>query len=262
LILEVPISSPQKQPIEIPPKLPFVKKYIYNCAQILKLTHDIKQLRLELKTPATIDYIPGQYIWLRTPIYEKSGKEIYRTFSISSDPADKSAIELIIKLVPGGICTTYCFEYLKVGDEVKIRGPYGNFRLSNTNAPIVFIAGGSGMAPIKCMLHYMKNTGSKRKIVYYFGANKVRELFHLELMHRFESELTDFRFVPTVASPEQGEKWDGKVGLVTQVVREDLKNAPEYEAYLCGSPGMIDAGIKVLKELGINENKIFYDKFE
>jgi len=262
LRLEVFISSLQKQPVEVPSKFPSVKKYICKCTQILDLTHDIKQFRLEFKELETIDYTPGQYVWLSTPICEKNSKEIYRTFSISSDPADKSAIELIIRLVPGGICTTYLFEHLKVGEEVKIRGPYGKFRLSDSDAPIVFIAGGSGMAPVKCILHYMKNTGNKRKTTYYFGANNVKELFHLELMRQFESELADFRFVPTVAAPDAGETWDGQKGLVTETVKRDLKNAPECEAYLCGSPGMIDAGIKVLKELGMTEDRIFYDKFE
>ncbi|MDD5011963.1 MAG: FAD-binding oxidoreductase, partial [Phycisphaerae bacterium] len=175
---------------------------------------------------------------------------------------DKNKVELIIRLVPGGICTTYCFEYLKVGDEVKLNGPYGQFRLTDTDAPIVFIAGGSGMAPVKCMLHYMKNTDNKRKTVYYFGANKVKDLFCLDLMRQFEKEIADFRFVPTVTAPQKDESWNGKIGLITKVVGQDLKNAPDCEAYLCGSPGMIDASIKVLKELGMNESKIFYDKFE
>jgi len=262
LRLEVFISALQKQPVEVPLKHPAVKKYICRCTQILDLTYDIKQFHLEFKSEGIIDYTPGQYVWLLTPVYEKNNKEIYRTFSISSDPADKNAIELIIRRVPGGICTTYLFEYLKVGDEVKIRGPYGKFRLSDTNSPIVFIAGGSGMSSIKCILHHMKNTGNKRKAVYYFGANKVKDLFHLELMHQFESQLADFRFVPTVAAPDAPETWDGQKGLVTEAVKRDLKNASECEAYLCGSPGMVDAGIKVLKELGMPENRIFYDKFE
>ncbi|MBN1393185.1 MAG: 2Fe-2S iron-sulfur cluster binding domain-containing protein [Sedimentisphaerales bacterium] len=248
--------------IEIPPELFAIREYVCKCTEIIDLTHDMKQFRLELVEPDKIDFIPGQYIQLLTPVYEKSSEEVYRAYSISSDPADKNSIELIIRLVPGGICTTYCFQYLKVGDEVKINGPYGDFHLSDSQTPIVFIAGGSGMAPIKCMLHYMKNTGNKRNAVYYFGANKVKELFCLELMHKLESELADFRFVPTVTAPEEGESWNGKVGLVTNAVKEDLKNTADCEAYLCGSPGMIDAVIKVLKEMGTSENKIFYDKFE
>jgi Na+-transporting NADH:ubiquinone oxidoreductase subunit F len=220
----------------------------------------MKQFKLELIEPNSISYIPGQYIQLRTPPYAKNKEEVYRAYSISSDPADKNSIELIIRLVPGGICTTYCFEHLKVGDEVKINGPYGQFRLTETDSPIVFIAGGSGMAPIKCMLHYMKNTANKRHAVYYFGSNIVNGLVLPELMQQFEKDLPDFKFVPVISSPQ--EKWDGAKGLVTDAVKQYLKDASQYEAYLCGSPGMIDASVKILKELGVSENKIFYDKFE
>ena len=248
--------------IEIPEELFAIREYTCKCTEIIDLTHDMKQFRLELLEPDTIDYIPGQYIQLLTPKYEKSSEEVYRAYSISSDPADKHNIELIIRLVHGGICTTYCFEYLKVGDEMKINGPYGDFRLTDTDAPIIFIAGGSGMAPIKCMLHFMKNTGNKRKATYYFGANNVKELCLTDLMHEFEAQLADFKFVPVVAKPDEGENWDGEIGLVTEAVKKNLKNASECETYLCGSPGMIDAAIKVIKELGMGEEKIFYDKFE
>jgi Na+-transporting NADH:ubiquinone oxidoreductase subunit F len=206
--------------------------------------------------------VPGQYVQLLAPVYKKGGEEVYRAYSISSDPAEKHSIETIIRLVPGGICTTYCFEYLKVGDEVKVNGPYGDFRLSDTGTPIVFIAGGSGMAPIKCMLHEMKNTASNRKATYYFGANKAEQLFLLEKMKAFESDLVDFRFVPVVAASGENENFNGQKGLVTEAVQRDLKNASECEAYLCGSPGLIDATIRVLTELGMREETIFYDKFE
>lgn len=248
--------------IEVPQELLSIKEYTCKCTDIKDLTHDIKLFRFELIEPEDIDYIPGQYIQLLAPVYEKSSEEVYRAYSISSDPSDKNAIELIIRLVPGGICTTYCFEYLKVGDEVKLNGPYGDFRLSDSDTPIVFIAGGSGMAPIKCILHHMKNTGNKRKASYYFGANKIKELFLIDFMSDFESELGDFQFVPVVASPEENENWDGEQGLVTEAVQRNLKNASQCEAYLCGSPGMIDASIEVLKELGMGEEAIFYDKFE
>lgn len=248
--------------IEIPQELLAVREYKCECTEITDLTHDMKQFRFRLVEPETIDYVPGQYIQLLTPVYEKSSEEVYRAYSISTDPANKDSIELIIRLVPGGICTTYCFEYLKVGDEMMLNGPYGEFRLSDTKAPIVFIAGGSGMAPIKCILHDMKNTGNNRKATYYFGANKVSELCLLDLMKGFESDLADFRFVPVVAEPQENENWDGEKGLVTEAVKRTLKNAPECEAYLCGSPGMIDAAIKILNELGMKEENIFFDKFE
>lgn len=247
--------------IEIPKELFAIREYTCKCIEIRDLTHDIKEFRFGLVEPKTMDYIPGQYVQLLTPAYKKNSEEVYRAYSISSDPAEKNTIELIIRLVPGGICTTYCFEYLKVGDEVKMNGPYGDFRLSETDAPIVFIAGGSGMAPIKCMLHYMKNTQNKRKTTYYFGANQTRELFHLDLMKQFEKQLSNFKFVPVVAQPENGGTNNYETGLVTEAVRRGLKKASESEAYLCGSPGMIEASIKVLRELGMVEKNIFYDKF-
>jgi Na+-transporting NADH:ubiquinone oxidoreductase subunit F len=248
--------------IEIPSELFAIREYVCKCGEIVDLTHDIKQFRFELVEPGTIDFVAGQYIQLLAPVYRKGGEEVYRAYSVSSDPGRTDSIETIIRLVPGGICTTYCFEYLKVGDEVRLNGPYGDFHLSDTDAPMVFIAGGSGMAPIKCILHDMLRTNNKRKATYYFGANKVNELFLLDEMKQFESELADFRFVPVVAAPAEGENWSGETGLVTEAVQRGLKNASECEAYLCGSPGMIDAATKVLVELGMPEAAIFYDKFE
>jgi len=248
--------------IEIPPELFAIREYVCKCTEITDLTYDMKQFRFELIEPKTMGYIPGQYVQLLTPVYKKGIEEVYRAYSISSDPADKNAIELIIRLVPGGICTTYCFEYLKVGDTVKVNGPYGQFRLSDTNAPIIFIAGGSGMAPIKCMLHHMKNTSNKRPATYYFGGNTVKDLCLLDLMRSFEKDIPNFKFVPVVARPAEGETWNGQTGLVTEAVKRNVKNASECEAYLCGSPGMIDAAIKILLELGMSIKQIFYDKFE
>jgi len=247
--------------IQIPEELFAIREYKARCAEIKDLTHDIKLFRFELTDPAEIKYTPGKYVQLLTPVYEKSSEEVYRAYSVASDPAQKNIIDLIIRLVPGGICTTYCFEYLKVGDEVKMNGPYGEFRLTDTDAEMVWIAGGSGMAPFVSILHEMKNSNSQRKTTYYFGANRVEELFLTEQMKQFEKDLPNFKFVPIVAQPGESENWNGETGLVTQAVERNIKNASDCEGYLCGSPGMIDAAIVVLKKLGLNENKIYYDKF-
>ncbi len=246
--------------IEIPEELLSIREYACTCTKIIDLTHDIKEFRLELKEPAEMSYIPGQYVQLFSPAYDDK-EEVYRAYSIASDPADKKYVDLVIRLVPGGICTTWCFEHLKEGGEVRINGPYGKFGLSGSEAPMIFVAGGSGMAPMKCILHHMKNSGNKRKTTYFFGANQVRELFYLDLMKEFEQSLDSFHFVPVVSKPGDGEKWEGETGLVTDALRRNVKDAAGCEGYLCGSPGMIDAAVKVLVELGMPENKIFYDKF-
>ena len=247
--------------IEIPKELLAIKEYACKCTGIRDLTGDIKIFTFELIEPQTIDFIPGQYIQLLSPPYAKGIEEVYRAYSIASDRQNKNSIELIIRFVPGGICTTYCFNYLKVGDDVKMNGPYGDFYLSNTDTPIVFIAGGTGMAPIRSILYQMVETNCQRYATFYFGSNKVKELFLLNQMVNFEKQLPNLKFVPVVASPDKDEKWDGQQGLVTQAVQRDLKNAHEHEAYLCGSPGMIDASIDVLKKLGMPEQNVYFDKF-
>ncbi|MEW6536243.1 MAG: 2Fe-2S iron-sulfur cluster binding domain-containing protein [Candidatus Auribacterota bacterium] len=245
--------------ISIPEELLSVREYSCELVDIKDLTYDIKQFRMKLIEPTDMSFIPGQYLQLFTPKYDGNTEEVYRAYSISSDPKDKGYAETIIRLVPGGICTTYYFQYMKKGNKVKLNGPYGEFRMSNTNAKMICIAGGSGMAPIKCILHHMKNTGSTREAVYYFGGNTEKDLFLLDEMKQFEKDLANFSFVPVVAKPEQG--WNGEKGLVTEAVLRNEKDLSKAEAYLCGSPGMIDASIVVLKNLGMPEANIFYDKF-
>src|SRR3989339_1073688 len=247
--------------ILIPKELLSIQEYKTKCAKIIDLTADMKLFRLELLEPATMDYTPGQYVQFFTPKYEGSREEVYRAYSIASDPTQKNIIELIIRLVPKGICTTYCFNFLKENDDVKINGPYGEFYLRNTDAEIIFIAGGSGVAPIRCILFDMKNTGNKRKATFYFGANTAADMCLVDEMKQFEKDLPNFKFVPVIARPAEGEKWEGETGLVTQAVERNEKNIPQCEGYLCGSPGMIDASIKVLTGLGMKEDKIYYDKF-
>lgn len=250
--------------IEIPEELLTIREYRATCEEIIDLTYDIKQFNLTLHEPSTMKYIPGQYVQVLAPIYEGSPEEVYRAYSISSDPADKSRLELIVRRVPEGICTTYLFDHLKKGDQVRINGPYGHFFLRESDAPIIFIAGGSGIAPIKCMLHHMKNTNNKRNAVFFFGVRTTKDLFLIKEMEEFERTIAHFKYVPVLSDPEQNSGWNGATGWVTTAAAEYFEgrsDAKAHEAYLCGSPGMIDSAIKVLLDAGIPEQKYYYDKF-
>jgi Na+-transporting NADH:ubiquinone oxidoreductase subunit F len=250
--------------IEIPAELLTIKEYLCACDEILDYTYDIKQFRLKLPPGQQLKYTPGQYVQVLAPQYEKSSEEVYRAYSISSDPKDTGAIELIVRRVPDGICTTYMFDYLKKGEAVRINGPYGHFYLRNTGTPIIFIAGGSGIAPIKCILHHMENTRSKRKSIFFFGVRTTKDLFLVDQIEKIATELEQFTFVPVVSQPEPESKWSGAIGRVTDVAAEYLKkqsDASAYEGYLCGSPGMIESSIEILNTFGISEEKIYYDKF-
>jgi Na+-transporting NADH:ubiquinone oxidoreductase subunit F len=250
--------------IEIPQELLTIREYECTCDEIVDYIYDIKQFRLTFAEGQRMKYTPGQYVQFLSPTYEKSSEEVYRAYSISSDPSEKNSIELIVRRVPDGICTTYMFDYLKKGERVKINGPYGHFYLRDTQTPIVFIAGGSGIAPIKCMLHHMQNTKSARRAVFFFGVRSMKDLFLLDKMKAFESTIEAFEFIPVVSQPEPGAKWQGATGRVTTAASEYLKkqqDAEQYEGYLCGSPGMIESSINVLTGCGIPEEKIYYDKF-
>ncbi|MCR4421561.1 MAG: 2Fe-2S iron-sulfur cluster binding domain-containing protein [Spirochaetales bacterium] len=247
--------------IEIPESLFSVHQYETKVLSLTDLTYDIKQVTLEIEKDQNIDFKSGQYIQFEVPPYKLTSETVYRAYSIASAPSDNKKIELEIRLVPNGICTTYVHQYLKVGDKVKINGPYGEFYLRPTDAEIIFIAGGSGMAPIKSILLDMKEKGINRKATYFFGAKTKKDLFLLDLMEDLMKAMPNFKFIPALSDLNADPDWQGERGLITDVVDKYILSGENKEAYLCGSPGMINACIGVLTKKGIPNEKIYYDKF-
>lgn len=247
--------------ITLPKDLLSVRQYRTRVVGLRSLTHDIKEVRLKLIEPEKLEFRAGAFIQFEVPPYALTAEPVYRAYSIASPPSRPDEIELEIRYVPDGICTTYVHKYLKEGDEVIINGPHGDFCRSESDRDMLCIAGGSGMAPIKSVLEDMRDTGSRRKAVYYFGARARRDLFLLDEMRQLERDLPDFRFVPVLSQPDPDDDWQGETGLVTQAVERALEDASDMEAYLCGSPLMIDACIKVLRDKGVPQDRFFYDKF-
>ena len=247
--------------IQIPEELFNVKEYISEVVSLKDLTYDIKQVTLKLIEPQEINFKDFQFIQFQVPEYELTSEPVYRAYSMATNPNEKNMVELEIRYVPNGICTTYIFQHLKQGDRVTINGPYGDFYLRDTDSEVVFIAGGSGMAPIKSMLNDMVEKKIDRKISYFFGARSVRDLFLVEDMRELEKKLPNFSYIPALSEPLEEDKWEGETGLITDVLSRHLNSGKNIEAYLCGSPGMIDASVAVLTEMGLDEKLIFYDKF-
>lgn len=247
--------------IQIPEELFNVKEYRTGVERLRDLTYDIKEVTLRLVDPPEISFKAGQYVQFQVPEYELTSESIYRAYSCSSQPSLKDVVELEIRLVPNGICTTYVHQYLKEGEEVIINGPYGDFFLRDSEREIVFIAGGSGMAPIKSILLDMAEKGIDRKATYFFGARTTKDLFLVEEMRALEKRLPRFSFVPALSAPTAEDNWDGESGLITEVLDRRVKRIDNLEAYLCGSPGMIDASVEVLNKKGLSEDLIYYDKF-
>ena len=247
--------------IELPEKLFSIRQFRGRVEMIRNLTHDIKELRIKLVDPQKITFVPGQYVQLEVPAYGSNREPVFRAYSISSPPYMEDAIELIVRFVPGGICTTWVFEHLKEGDDVNFTGPYGDFRLSQRDGEMVWIAGGSGMAPFWSMIRHMKHNNLSRPCRYFFGAVKERDMFLIDELRQMEKELSWFRFLPALSGLEEESKWQGDRGLITEVVGRHVEGPDNREGYLCGSPGMIDAAIEVLKAKGITDDRIFFDKF-
>ncbi len=252
--------------IEIPEELLFAKKFKATVEKIRDVTYDIKELTLKLVDPQVIDFRAGQYVQLSVPPYDKIKEITQRAYSISSVPSQKDRIELLIRLVPGGAATTYVHYYMKQNEQIEFTGPFGEFYVRETDAMMICVAGGSGMAPIKSIIFDLYEKGiTDREIWYFFGARSLRDLFYLDLFKELEQKWSNFHFIPALSNPLAEDNWDGEVGLITDVLNRYLKERIEpskpKEGYLCGSPGMINACIQVMKNNGISEEKIYYDKF-
>ncbi|MBN2713982.1 MAG: 2Fe-2S iron-sulfur cluster binding domain-containing protein [Planctomycetes bacterium] len=245
--------------IRIPEELLSVKEFETTVESITDLTHDIKGVRFKLPEGETVRIKAGQYIQLVAPPYDEVHEPTSRAYSIASRPSDDEAIDLIIRLVPNGIVTTYVFEHLKEGDKAKLVGPFGDFYLRDTDKECIFIAGGSGLAPFRSMLYDMIEKGIKRKTTFFFGAVGLRDLYFVEEFAKLSEEHSWFKFVPALSGKEEGHSYER--GLITDVVARSFEKMDNHEGYLCGSPGMIDACVRVLTAGGIPEDQIFYDKF-
>jgi propane monooxygenase reductase subunit len=224
---------------------------------IEELTHDIRRLNLRLIEPREFAFSPGQYVDLTIPGTNKT-----RAFSMANTPEDDTHLEFIIKLYPGGRFSGLLEGELEVGDEITATGPYGVCTLRpGSERDIVFVGGGAGMAPLLSLLRSLAETGSNRKVTFYYGARTPADLFYLDELHALGERLPAFRFVPALSESLEDGNWTGATGLITAVIEANEGDLGEMDAYLCGPAPMIDAAVPVLTAKGIEEAHIHFDKF-
>lgn len=251
------VKVKQDVDIYIPEYLLSAEEFELEVSNVTELTHDIKSIELKILNSKTIDFKPGQYIQFKIP-----GTDEYRAYSVASPPHINDRIELTIRLVPGGLCSTYVHKALEKGDKVVFTGPFGDFYLrEDSNRDIIAIGGGCGMAPIRSIIYYLAEKGMPRKLFYFFGARTKKDLFYTEELQSLEKKFPNFKYIPALSEPTRRDKWEGEVGLITQVAEKYIDEKRENEAYLCGPPPMIDAAIRVLTKKGVASENIYYDKF-
>jgi Na+-transporting NADH:ubiquinone oxidoreductase subunit F len=153
------------------------------------------------------------------------------------------------------------FDRLQTGERVTINGPFGSFHLRESARKVIFIAGGSGIAPIRAMLADMAEKRVPRTATFFYSAHAAADLVYREDMHAVERRLPGFRFIPVLSRPAPAERWEGEKGGLPAALTRLLPVMHDHEAYLCGGPGLIDASINALKAKGLRDELIFFDKF-
>ncbi len=298
LSCQVPVKRDMK--IEIPAEIFDVKKWECTVRSNHNVATFIKELVLELPAGEHVNFRAGGYIQIEAPAHvvkysdfdvedeyrsdwdkfnmwqyvSKVTEDVTRAYSMANYPEEKGIIMLNVRIasppprmpkVPPGQMSSYIFN-LKPGDKVTISGPYGEFFAKETDAEMVFIGGGAGMAPMRShIFDQLKRLNSKRKISYWYGARSLREMFYLEDFNSLQEEFDNFTWHYALSEPLPEDNWKGMTGFIHQVLFENyLKDHPapeDCEYYMCGPPLMIAAVKKLLDDLGVEPENILLDDF-
>jgi len=220
-----------------------------------RLATDVMALWLKLPSNERLQFLPGQYI----DFLLKDGRK--RSFSLANPPGDDSLLELHIRHVPGGHFTEHVFNDMKVKEIMRIQGPLGSFFLRESDRPAIFLAGGTGFAPVKSILQHAFAHGDMRQMVLYWGAKTRADLYQAGLPDAWAHEHDQFSYVPVLSEPRPEEAWPGRTGLVHQAILADFADLSGYQVYACGAPPMIEAARRDFCARGLPEDAFFSDAF-
>ena len=221
-----------------------------------RLAPDVIDMHLRLPANERLQFLAGQYI----DILLKDGKK--RSFSLANAPHDDALLQLHIRHVPGGLFTDQVFSTMKVRDILRFNGPHGSFYLrEDSKKPMIFLAGGTGFAPIKGLVEHAIAEKCTRPIYIYWGAKARVDLYMPDLPKQWAAAHANIKFIPVLSEPAADDAWTGRTGLVHQSVTVDHQNLSDFQVYACGSPGMIDAAKRDFLAAGLPEEEFFADAF-
>lgn len=214
---------------------------------------------LELKLPANerLQFLPGQYL----EFLLRDGSR--RSFSMANSPEEDELIQLHVRHVAGGQFTDHVFGKMKERDILRFEGPHGTFFLrEDSEKPIVFVASGTGFAPIKAILEHALRKGVARPMTLYWGGRRPKDLYLNELPAKWAREHANFKYVPVIsdALPEDG--WTGRSGFVHRAVMEDFPDLSGHQVYACGVPIMVDSARRdFIAQCKLPEDEFYADSF-
>ena len=221
-----------------------------------KLSHDVMAMYLKLPSSERMQFMAGQYV----DFLLKDGKR--RAFSLANAPHSDDLLELHLRLIPGGKFTEYVFQEMPEKAIMRMEGPLGSFYLrEDSDKPIIFIAGGTGFAPIKGIIEHMLHHKMQRPITFYWGTRSLQDLYLPELPKQWTNEYSNFTYIPVLSEPLAQDEWRGRTGLVHEAVLADHADLSGYQVYCCGNPQMVEAAHLAFQERGMPENEFFSDAF-
>lgn len=234
-----------------------IRKLPCRVEKIDKPAPDVAIVSLKLPANDRLQYLAGQYIDLLL----KDGRR--RSFSIATAPDDDALLELHIRHVPGGFFSDQLFSQFKGREILRFEGPFGAFYLrEESDKPMIFVAGGTGFAPIKAVIEHALHRDLSRPIVLYWGARSLKDLYRPELPGQWQRRHRDFSFIPVLSEPLPADNWPGRTGLVHKAVMADFADLSGYQVYACGGPAMIDAARQEFTEQrSLPPEEFFADAF-
>lgn len=253
---DVVLESRQVTAAGVPP----IKKMPVRVAQLTKPATDVAILRLQLPATEPFQYFAGQYV----EFLLRDGDR--RSYSMANAPhtqADLPGMELHIRHMPGGKFTDAVFSTMKERDILRIEGPYGSFYLrEQSEKPMVFVASGTGFAPIKALLEHLSFTGSSRAVTVYWGGRRPSDLYLHDWMVATAAAMPNVTYVPVVSDAEAADQWTGRTGFVHQAVLDDFADLSGMEAYVCGAPIVVESAQRdFVAQRGLPADAFFADSF-
>lgn len=245
IALDAPLSTQQA-----------VENYSATIIAAPRLCPDIINLIVELDRPLT--FTPGQYADLNV-----HGIDGPRSYSFAFAPKNGSArqLQFHVRHVPGGAFTDWLFGGDRIGTQLMVAAPYGEFRLKTSTAPMLCIAGGSGLAPIMAILQEAHALGANRPVNLLYGARTKAHLYCLDEISALAADWNaPFEFIPVLSEESPDSPWEGARGLVTQQIAA-IPDKAQCEAYLCGPPAMVDHAEEELLSAGVPRDAISADRF-
>jgi len=213
---------------------------------------DVMVLHLKLPANEKLNFLAGQFI----EFLLKDGSR--RSFSLANAPHDAELLQLHVRHVAGGTFTDHVFEKMKERDILRFEGPLGTFFLrEDSDKPIVFVASGTGFAPIKAVIEHMRHKGIQRPMTLYWGGRRPKDLYLNELAQSWP-----LKYVPVISEARPEDNWTGRTGFVHRAVMEDFPDLSGHQVYACGVPIMVDSARRDFTALcKLPEDEFYADSF-